>query len=282
MPSLQPPRCCSRSWRHPRALSIRSTPPRTWGCAKRIQIPATIHDRTYRLQATLFRPSLAGRFPLVVVNHGTTGGVPGRDQPRYAPLSACAELVREGYAVVLPMRRGYAESEGEQVRVHDFDLTAYGLENALDVHASIEWLKTQTFVQPDRIFVFGQSTGGLTTMAYLSMADPGVLGAVNFHGGMRPDDLENDPLLDARVAAFATYARTTRLPSVWLYTANDHSSRPPFITRLHQAYLAAAASGATAELHQLPAFKRDGHGLFGDPDGLPIWVPIVSAFMKAH
>jgi dienelactone hydrolase len=244
-----------------------------------LRIPATIHGQTYGLETTVFRPAPRGRFPLLVINHGTNAGTAARDQPRYAPLAACAELVKQGYAVALPMRRGYADSDGEQVRIHDDDLTAYGLENALDIKAAVEWLERQDWVQADRVFVIGQSTGGLATMAYLSMADPGVLGAVNFHGGVRPRDLESDPLLDARVAAFATYAKTTRLPSVWLYTANDHSSRPPFIQRLHAAYQAA---GGHAELHQLPAFKADGHGLFGDRAGTAIWAPIVSAFLSTH
>jgi dienelactone hydrolase len=165
------------------------------------------------------------------------------------------------------------------VRIYENDLTVYGLENALDVHASIEWLKTRDFVRADRIFVIGQSTGGLATMAYMSMADPGVLGAVNFHGGVRPGNLERDPLLDARVEAFSAYAKNTNLPTVWLYTANDHSSRPPFISKLHEAY---QANGGKAELHQLAAFKSDGHGLFGDPDGMSIWVPIVKTFLETH
>jgi dienelactone hydrolase len=234
---------------------------------------------TYRLEATLFRPAPVGRFPLVVVNHGTDGGRAGHEQKRYRASDAAAELVGLGYAVVLPMRRGYAGSEGEQVRVRANDLGSYGRENALDVKAAIQWLRGQDFVRPDRIFVFGQSTGGLATLAYLADADEGVVGAVNFHGGMRPRDLDDDPLLDARVDAFAAYASATHLPSLWIYTANDHSSRPAFIQRLHAGY---EAAGGRAELHQLPAFKSDGHGLFGDPDGRPIWAPIVRRFLEAH
>ena len=242
-----------------------------------IWIPATIDGRTLRLQATLFRPANAGRAPVVVINHGTQGGVPGRDQPRYRALDASRLLVASGYVVLLPMRRGYAGSEGEQVQVHGADLEAYGIDNARDVRAAVTWIRDRDFVDPRRIFVFGQSTGGLTTMAYLGMADEGVVGAVNFHGGMRPHHLDDDPLLDGRIRAFASYAKTTRLPSLWIYTDNDHSSRPPFIARLHAAYRGA---GGDAELHQLPSFKRDGHGLFGDPDGRAFWVPLVDAFLQ--
>jgi dienelactone hydrolase len=243
-----------------------------------LSIPAVIRDKTYRLEATLFRPSNVGRFPLIVINHGTQAGVSGREQHRYRVLDASAAFVHDGYAVVLPMRRGYAGSEGEQVRVHGYDLTNYGLENALDIKAAIEWLRAQEFVDDTRIAVVGQSTGGLATMAYLTMADPGVLCAVNIHGGVRPKDLTDDPLLDARIAAFTSYARQTHLPSVWIYAANDHSSRPPFIQRLHEAYQAA---GGAAELHQLAAFKSDGHILFGDPDGRPLWFPVVEKFLLA-
>lgn len=239
-----------------------------------IWIPAEIGGERYRLLATLYRPAPAGRFPLVVMNHGTSPN-PAGNARRARFSAAAAAFVRLGFAVVAPMRRGYGGSEGAQVRIRG-DLTAYGLENARDIQAAVRFLQTQTYVDPERMVVLGQSTGGLATMAYLSMADRGVRGGLNFHGGVRPRNLVADPLLESRVTAFAAFARTTALPSLWFYTANDHSSRPAFIARLYAAYQAA---GGKAELVQLGDFMEDGHTLVDRAEGVPLWLPHVSAFL---
>jgi dienelactone hydrolase len=240
-----------------------------------VSIPAVIHGQTFHLEATLFRPNKMGTFPLIVINHGTSPeAFQNSERKRY--LVASNAFVSQGFAVVVPMRRGYGSSEGNRVGDGGGDLTRYGRENALDIKAAIQFLKTQSYVYPKRIIVIGQSTGGLATMAYLSMADEGVLGGINFHGGVRPRNFTDDPLLGARIEAFATYAKTTRLPSLWFYTANDHSSRPPFIARLYDAYQRA---GGKAQLVQLGPFLADGHTLFERPEGLEIWWPKVSAFM---
>jgi dienelactone hydrolase len=240
-----------------------------------IGVPAVIQGRTFHLSATLYRPAKVGKFPLIVVNHGTSPD-PVRNAERKRYPAASKAFVAKGFAVVIPMRRGYGGSEGSQVRRYGDDLTRYGLENALDIKGSIQFLKAQPYVDGKRIVVIGQSTGGLATMAYLSMADQGVLGGINFHGGVRPRNFIADPLLDARVAAFATYAKTTSLPSLWFYTANDHSSRPAFITRLYEAYQQA---GGRAQLVQLGPFMQDGHTLFERPEGLDIWWPKVWEFL---
>ncbi|MFI4980744.1 MAG: hypothetical protein ACHQIO_10370, partial [Nevskiales bacterium] len=57
------------------------------------------------------------------------------------------------------------------------------------------------------------------------------------------------------IAAFVTYAKTTSVPSLWFYTANDHSSRPAFIARLYEAYQRA---GGKAQLVQLGPFVDGG------------------------
>jgi dienelactone hydrolase len=240
-----------------------------------ITIPAIINDQTFHLEATLFRPGRTGKFPLIVINHGTSPD-PFRNQERKRYLTASQAFVAQGFAVVVLMRRGYGNSEGQRAGHSRYDLTGFGLENAVDIKGAIQFLKTQPYVDPKRIIVIGQSTGGLAIMAYLSMADDGVLGGINFHGGVRPKSFTGDPLLQARIDAFVAYARTTRLPSLWFYTENDHSSRPPFIASLYDSYQRA---GGKAQLVQLDPFQEDGHTLFERPEGLNIWWPKVSEFL---
>jgi dienelactone hydrolase len=124
--------------------------------------------------------------------------------------------------------------------------------------------------------MIGQSTGGLTTIAYSSLVAHRVDAIINFHGGMRPSS-PTDCKWQSRIDAFAHYAKTSSPRSLWFYTANDHSSNPEYISRLYKAFTEA---GGTAKLVQLPAFEEDGHNLFGRATGGPIWQPIVLDYLK--
>lgn len=39
------------------------------------------------------------------------------------------------------------------------------------------------------------------------------------------------------------------------------------------------SGGAPLDFRALPAFGSDGHGLFPNPAGLPIWAPVVEPFI---
>src|SRR5450830_1342363 len=95
-----------------------------------ISIPAKIEGRTYKLEATLFRPNKTGKFPLIVINHGTSDN-PRANVRRSRFLVAAKVFVARGFAVAAPMRRGYGSSEGYAPHLNT-DLTSYGLENAID------------------------------------------------------------------------------------------------------------------------------------------------------
>jgi hypothetical protein len=66
------------------------------------------------LQVTLFMPSHGGPFPLVIVNHGASHDL--RNTPRVADNFIPYYFLSRGYAVALPMMRGYAGSEGAWLR----------------------------------------------------------------------------------------------------------------------------------------------------------------------
>ena len=83
-----------------------------------------------RLQTTVFRPPGAGPFPLLLMNHGKQPG-PARLQPRERFIYMATEFVRRGYAVMLPMRAGYAGSTGSY-REHGCDMAANAAGQARD------------------------------------------------------------------------------------------------------------------------------------------------------
>jgi dienelactone hydrolase len=245
-----------------------------------IEFIPTLADSLVKLETTIFSNDPSDsiradstRGPVIIINHGTT---PARTDLRYRAEDPVKFFLSLGCVVVIPMRCGYSNSGGKLVDVRDCDLTEYALENADDIESVVTWVREQSDLKNRKIVLIGQSTGGLATMAYSSLTEQRVDAIINMHGGMRPTT-PDACVLDAWIKAFATFAKTSSPESLWLYTANDHSSNPKFISWLYGSFVNA---GGKAELHQLPAFKHDGHGLFGDPDGRAIWEPIVMNYLN--
>jgi dienelactone hydrolase len=225
------------------------------------------------LEATLYRPAGDGPFPLVVVNHGKENGNP-RFQARARYPVAAAELVHRGYAVVIPMRQGFSKSGGSYIG-GGCNVESNGRAQAEDVVATLQQLAQRSDIDARRVVVFGQSHGGLTTMALGSLELPNVVGLVNFAGGLRQ---ENCNAWEAGLAgAMASYARQTRVPSVWFYGDNDSYFAPAVWRAMYESYV---AGGAPARLVAFGRFGNDSHQMFGSRNGTAIWLPEVEAFFK--
>jgi len=239
-----------------------------------IQIPAKDDGQTVELETTVFKPPGDGPFPLVVMNHGKALGDP-RAQGRDRFIALSREFVRRGYAVVVPMRKGFSKSTGEYADP-GCDMTAHGELQADDVQSTLEYLDQQPWVDKNRVLVAGQSYGGLTAMAFGTRHFPGVKGLINFAGGLRMHG--GDCRWRASlIQAFATYGAHTDLPSLWFYGANDHHFSPQLAARLHDAYVQA---GGHAELVAYGPFKDDAHGMSGSRDGVKVWWPETEKFLK--
>jgi dienelactone hydrolase len=225
------------------------------------------------LETTLFKPAGDGPFPLVIINHGKAPG-DARQQPRARYIVAASEFVRRGYAVAVPMRAGFSNSSG----VYDSqgcDLEGNGLTQAASVRAALHWLREQSFVDPTRIVVIGQSHGGLATTALGTQSQDGILALINFAGGLRQ---RNCPDWEEQLArAFAAYGRTNRYRMLWFYGDNDSYFSLDRARDMHARFV---KNGGRAELIAFGAFKADAHRLFADRDGLSIWWPIVERLLK--
>src|SRR5690606_30830981 len=90
-------------------------------------------------------------------------------------------------------------------------------------------------------------------------------------GSMRPNAVCGEERL---VEAMARYGRRSRVPELWIYSANDLFFGPPLARRMHQAFVAA---GGRAEFVQAPATGLDGHGYFSR--AMDDWAPRVEAFL---
>jgi dienelactone hydrolase len=242
-------------------------------------------DSSRPMLTTVFRPPGEQRRPLAVINHGSP--VSGREQmPRQRFYAASAWFVQQGYVVVVPLRRGYGETGGRwnegycSCEVGDYH--GAGTEAARDVDAAVQYMRTQPFVLGDRTLIVGQSAGGWATVAYSARNPAGVPAMVNFAGGRggRHQNLPNNNCAPRNlVDAAGKFGRTARVPTLWIYTQNDTFFDADLSRRMADAY---KAGGGSADYQLLPAFGRDGHGLFGAADGIALWSPIVQGFIGRH
>ncbi|TFV91582.1 dienelactone hydrolase [Oxalobacteraceae bacterium OM1] len=227
-----------------------------------------------QLETTVYKPPGDGPFPLVVMNHGKALGSP-RAQGRDRFVVIAREFVKRGYAVVVPMRKGFSKSTGDYID-SGCNMTAHGQTQADDLQGVLEFLETQPWVDKDRIVVAGQSYGGLTAMAFGTRTMPGVRGLINFAGGlkMHGGDCKWENSL---VKAFADYGSKTALPSLWFYGENDQHFGPVLAQRMFDAYNHA---GGRARLVAYGAFKKDAHTMSASRDGVNIWWPETERFLK--
>jgi dienelactone hydrolase len=239
-----------------------------------VMVPAGSGATSVELETTIFKPPGAGPFPLVIMNHGKALGNP-HAQARDRFIAVSREFVKRGYAVVIPMRKGFSKSTGEYADL-GCDMTGNGQAQADDLQSTLEYLVTQPWADKDRILVAGQSYGGLAAMAFGTRNFPGVKGLINFAGGLKMHG-GSCQWQASLVQAFSDYGAKTALPSIWFYGENDQHFGPELAARMHDAYVQA---GGHAKLIAYGPFKKDAHGMSGSRDGVRIWWPETEKFLK--
>src|SRR5262245_27357230 len=138
---------------------------------------------------TTFRPRGAGPFPWLVLSHGSAPAVAAnRAMGRYRPLNAAREWVRRGYAVLVPVRRGYGASGGEHFSdaygsCSRPDFRRAGEGAALDLLATAEWAKAQRDLDVERWLLVGQSAGGFASIYTASKRPAGLVAVLAFSPG---------------------------------------------------------------------------------------------------
>ena len=148
-----------------------------------------ISFRTGRLRigALLTRPRGSGPFPAYIHNHGAMTRERASGPLWSFPERIDLDLVRAGYVVLGPARRGYLGSEGwtttywvtgSSLRAGDVINGAY--EEAADVIAAFRYLSECPFVDSKRIAIGGHSVGGLVTIiAGAQLQNVGAIVSIN-------------------------------------------------------------------------------------------------------
>jgi dienelactone hydrolase len=247
--------------------------------------------------AYVVRPVGDGPFPLAIMNHGV---LLDPLQRSFFPLvefrDAAMWFARRGYMVVAPAGSGYGAAAIEVAEAglfagvffskvgkctnpnfHDAGLAVAKLDLWI-----IEYMSTLKRIVPNNVIVVGQSAGGWASIALSSVNPPPVKAIVIFaagRGGRVDGKPNNNCVPDKLVEATGEFGRTSRVPMLWMYIENDTFFGPELSKRMHAAFTAA---GGNAEYHLFPPHGGDGHFFVDAADAVPIWSPLVAAFLDKH
>jgi dienelactone hydrolase len=220
-------------------------------------------------------PDGNGPFPLAVMNHGASWISKHNRGDRYHRTNAAFYFLSRGYAVALPMMRGFSTSDGE-IYHNGCDLAATGIAYAKDIRAVIRFLDGDRLFDTSRVVVAGQSMGGWNTLALGALNVPSVKGLIDFNGGVRESDCDEGDR--ALVEGAARFGAATRTPSLWFYGDNDRYFAPPVWRAMYDAY---TRQGAPAALLDVGTVMESSHNFLAYPEMLPVWTARVDAFLAA-
>jgi dienelactone hydrolase len=235
------------------------------------------------LEALLVRPDGPGKFPLVLLSHGTPRDPKTRkNKTPWAMYPQAVEFARRGWAAVVVMRRGYGDSGGQYAEsagsCSDPDYIASGKISARDLKSAVVALAQRPDIDGTRILAVGVSAGGFASVALTADAPPGLRAAISFAGGRGSPHDFTVCHEDRLIAAFRIFGKTSRVPMLWVYSENDHFFAPALAQNLYEAFVGA---GGNATFIKAAPFGKDGHKLFSLA-GIPIWTGYVDTFLANH
>src|SRR5262249_21651148 len=187
------------------------------------------------------------------LSHGSPRDPHARQGPRKRYVAQSRWFLERGYAVLIPMRRGYACSEGEWAESFgacaDPDYFGAGRTTADDIRAAIEHVARRPEIDPHRIVLVGQSAGGFGSLALASTKPAGVVAVINFAGGRGSRKSGQVCAEDRLVDAVRRYGASVEVPTLWLYSENDGFFAPALARAMFDAFAAKKSTFVA-----LPAF----------------------------
>jgi dienelactone hydrolase len=178
------------------------------------------NGKPVRLEVVIDKPPGEGPFPLLVVNHGSTGrgNNPALFTETFSNPVFAEMFLKKGYMVAFPQRRGRGKSEGlydegfnvdrNQGYACDPKQSLPGADRALtDIDAAVEVLRQRPDVARQPILMAGISRGGILSIAYAGMHPHEVAGVINFVGGWMGESARTRARSTARCSSAAGRSR---------------------------------------------------------------------------
>jgi dienelactone hydrolase len=236
-----------------------------------IFIPAETPNGSVKLETTVFHPSISGKHPIVIINHGANGHLPNfHQQERFRPLELARFFIDRGYLVTVPMHEGFAQSTGNCI--FHCNHAQYALTYARDITAVIDYFIERKMADSTNVLVIGQSNGGIVTLGYAA-SNPIAKAVINISGGIDTDD-PNCNWKAGMMNAGTVLGAKTLVPSLWLYAKDD----PIFPPSVSKPFFEAYNSGGKA---QMTLFSQGGHGFALQDGSQQIWGATIKQFLQS-
>jgi dienelactone hydrolase len=148
------------------------------------------------------------------------------------------------------------------------------------VLAALVWAQQQPWVMRSRILLVGNSAGGFATIAAAATNPQGVIGGINFVGGLGGNPAES-PRKSCKPeqlgAIYGQFGKTARTPTLWLYAENDLFWGPDVPKRWFDAFKNGGSDATFLQTPPVPG-EENGHTLINT--GGPLWKPSVESFLQ--
>jgi dienelactone hydrolase len=184
----------------------------------------------------------------------------------------------------MPTRIGYGVSDGPDLETsgpcNNKDYPASLAPAISQVTAAVKYARSQSFIDPQRGILLGQSVGGFTAIGAAAENLPGVRLAINFAGGAggNPKGRPGNPCQAERITAtYGQLGTKTKIPTLWLYSSNDAYWGPDLPKKWATSF---ASHGGQAQFVELPPYGTDGHSIFTRNPAA--WKPKLEAFLTKH
>jgi hypothetical protein len=132
-----------------------------------LSVPIALPDgHQVTLEGLVIRPDRPGKFPLVILVHGSPRSEPGKALEAYRRASPTGlagpalAFAQHGYAAVSIMRRGFGRSDGPYAEFitdpcENTDYLRVGMISAEDVSGAVATLRREPWADPDRVVLLG-------------------------------------------------------------------------------------------------------------------------------
>jgi dienelactone hydrolase len=266
----------------------------TTGAFEAREAPPFVHEEVrvrplgerYMLAVSILRPRGDGPFGAVILNHGVAATAQARraESPAFFMHTATA-FAQRGYAVFLPLRRGFGATGGEFAEdtgpCDAPDFSRGGREAAADVLAAYDYALRQPYVDRSRMILAGQSAGGVASLHAAAQKPEGLVAVLAFAAGRGADPSQPGVPCAAEplAAAFQELGNAVKAPVLLYYAENDRSFGPAASELWFRRF---KAGGGRADYVLQAPFGADGHYLFSAEAGVRIWLPVVERFLERH